>query len=508
MFTALIILAYVLELLILALGIWRGYKLGFYKSLVRTGYLVLIVPISALLANIIAHSVAHAVMGRVSSINNVTLYSLFQSSPETVSLVEALVSSIAFSVIFSVLFGILELLSLIKFNAISDKLTKKLNTHDKSKAIKWGGLGIGLFNGLVSATILLIPLCLAVSILGTTDAQALNALRVPADDHNHRDETYYVALPSSLLLKSVTHISDKDIPDEYSELRNANMNGVDEAPDIINGVGYALITYRNSVGHEKENRQAVLDALGAANAHSGDSQALPVIFTNLIKNAVDAWECGQSFLGINLTFDNAVAKAFVTNTLDALQNVNSENVHSIVNTLMGDGEHDGIMSNVFILQKNTQSIPQEQQDATSILKENSELVADTLIQLGINDDLQSVNGLVADIGSEYISEVVVNLVNDTEMNDDQVYKFADSVADYAQSNIKNSSADSYNDHVEAVSQLVLEIASNYNYPITSAEATIISVGLISYISETPEDQVSANDLLEYFGYSLDYVPEK
>ena len=53
MFNALVILAYVLELMILALGIWGGYKLGFYKSIVRTVCLILLIPISIIVANVI-----------------------------------------------------------------------------------------------------------------------------------------------------------------------------------------------------------------------------------------------------------------------------------------------------------------------------------------------------------------------------------------------------------------------------------------------------------------------
>ena len=49
--------------------------------------------------------------------------------------------------------------------------------------------------------------------------------------------------------------------------------------------------------------------------------------------------------------------------------------------------------------------------------------------------------------------------------------------------------------------MVINTASSYNYPISPSEATIVSVGLLSYATETPDEEISAEDLLEYFGYS-------
>lgn len=500
MFTALVILAYVFEILILALCVWRGYKLGVYKSLVRTVYLILIIPISILASNAIAHPVAKIAMDLVRSISNPTISSLVNSSPETFTLIEALVSALLFSIIFAILFGILELLSLIKFNAVATKITKKLDNPEKAKAIKLGGLGVGLLNGAISSAILLIPLCLVISLLGTSDSQALTALHVPTDEHVHREKTYYVNVPSSLLLKRVTQISDKDIPEEYSELKHMHVNFVEEGPNIINEAGYAINAYTYAHDHGKDNKESILSAIGAANAHDGNSKALPAIFANIIKKAVDAWEHGDTFLGIDLGFDNAFAKAFVAKTLEALKNVNTNNVHSIVDSLMGDGEHDGIMNNVFTLQKSTQA--NQDQSAVEVLKTNSDLVADTLVQLGQSNDLKSINTLVADIGSTYIADVMTNMVDSSNMSEDKIYDFADSVAEYTQNNIKTNDEEvSYEEHVEEISQMVINTASSYNYPISPSEATIVSVGLLSYATETPDEEISAEDLLEYFGYS-------
>lgn len=502
MFTALVILAYVLELLILALGVWRGYKLGLYKSIIRTVYLILIIPISILISNAISHSVAKVIVDLIRASSNATLSSLVKASPETFKLVEALASAVIFAVAFAILFGILELISLIKFNAIASKMTDKFENPEKSKATKLGGVGVGLLNGALSASILLIPLCLVVSLLGTSDSEALATLHVPTDNHVHRDETYYVNIPSSLLLRRVTQISDKDIPEEYAELKHMHVNFVDEGPDIINEAGYALNAYAYAHDHGKDNKESILIAIGAANAHEGNSKALPAIFANIMKHAVDAWDHGDAFLGINLNFNNAVAKAFVSKTLDALRNVNTGNVHSIIDTLMGDGEHDGVMSNVLVLQQKTKDSNNNEEAHTTIttLKENSELVADTLLQLGKDDDLQSVNELVAEIGSDYVSEII----SDIFVNKEKVNDFAETVTNHAKENIVDSEikTEDYEEHVSDIAQIIKDTSDTYNYPITDAESTILSVGLISYISQTEPEDMTPESLLDYFGFNI------
>lgn len=503
MLALLVGLAYVLEALLVSLGIWRGYKLGLFKGLVRTVYLVCIIPISILIARGISHPVATKILSLITSGSNPTINSLVQASPETFVLIEALTASIIFSISFAILFGIIGLISLIKFNAIASKITNKFDNEKNASLKKWGGVGIGLVNGVLSAAIALIPICLIISTLGTPDTAALNSLHIPTDtqENIHHEKTYYVALPSSLLLRTVTHISDKDIPEEYSQLKHHNLNFVDEAPDIINEAGYALLAYKNSHDHGKDSKQSILDAIGAANAHDGDSQVLPAIFANLIKKAAEAWEHGESFLGIDLNFNNAIAKAFVSKTLAALKNVDSNNVHSVVDTLMGDGEHEGIMTNVFILQEKTKTNMAGNTTAT-ILKENSELVADTLVQLGKDEDLQSVNDLVADIGSEYMSEVFGDIFVDND-NNDKVNNFADKIINYAKENDDlKSNSENYEEYVSSVSQIIEDTANSYNYPITDSESIIVSVGLISYLSQAEPDEMTAESLLNYFGVNL------
>ena len=57
--------------------------------------------------------------------------------------------------------------------------------------------------------------------------------------------------------------------------------------------------------------------------------------------------------------------------------------------------------------------------------------------------------------------------------------------------------------INGITQEVISAANEYDYPISSAEATIIAVGLASYFEST--DEVTTEGLMQYFGFSADEI---
>ena len=150
----------VLEILIIALGILIGYKRGVGRSVVRLIYLAVIGIVSFFTARAIAFKVSLPAFEAVYKFLPADIQHLFEKSHNLELLVENIVGAIIAPVIFAAMFGILQLLTLICFKRISQKLvaaiTKK--TDAPTIASKWIGAGVGLVASVAIAAVLLISL--------------------------------------------------------------------------------------------------------------------------------------------------------------------------------------------------------------------------------------------------------------------------------------------------------------------------------------------------------------
>ena len=504
----LIFATYVCGIAILITSAIAGYKRGLFGSLVRTVYIVVISVVSGLIAYLISPSVTHAI---TTHITHPTIVSFFETTPETVLLVEAMITPILFSIIWTVLFGIFELVSMIKFTSVSEWIEEKATHHHSHHDKKGIGVAVGVFNGLISSAILLIPLCFVVTILNTADMEALQALHIPVDhQYQHAAHT-----PSEILLNFTTSVNNDQIPDEYSELRQTGLNMKDEATGILNAIGCAKTTYDDAKSHQKNQKELICMEIGAINAMSQTNPhapaTVPYIFANVIKAAANVWSQGGEFLGINMPIDNKMTQALVSSTLSVLKDVTPENAPSVIYTLMGDGHEIGVINNIFELQNKSSTY-----DSTAdMLKDNDELIADTLIKLGESEDLHTINNAVNEIGQEYIQSAKDQLFNNEEISSEKkketLEKLTDSVASYTNNQNKDDDAASddeteeptYQEQIENISQEIISTADEYNYPISSAEATIIAVGLTSYFEST--DEITTEGLMQYFGFSEDEI---
>ena len=252
-----------------------------------------------------------------------------------------------------------------------------------------------------------------------------------------------------------------------------------------------------------------INAMSQTNPHA--PATVPYIFANVIKVAANVWSQGGEFLGINMPIDNKMTQALVSSTLSVLKDVTPENAPSVIYTLMGDGHEIGVINNIFELQNKSSTY-----DSTAdMLKDNDELIADTLIKLGESEDLHTINNAVNEIGQEYIQSAKDQLFNNEEISSEKkketLEKLTDSVASYTNNQNKDDDAASddeteeptYQEQIENISQEIISTADEYNYPISSAEATIIAVGLTSYFEST--DEITTEGLMQYFGFSEDEI---
>ena len=502
----LLVATYILGIAILLISAIAGYKRGMFGSLLRTVYIIVISAISGVVAYFVSHNITHSL---INLINNPTAVALMEATPETVQMIEVMVTPIVFSIIWTILFGLLELISMIKFNSVSEWVETKTTHHTPQHDKKTIGTIVGVCNGVISSAILLIPLCFVVSILNTAELSVLQELNIPVD---HQYE-YAARTPSDALLKLTTSVHDNHIPEEYAGLCKTGLNMKDEAPCLLNAVGHAKTAYDEAKSHHMSQRETLCLEIGAINSMSQNdshvSSTMPYIFANVIHLAADTWSHGDAFLGIQLPTDNQMTKALISNMLDILKNVTPENATSVVNTLMGDGHEVGVINNFLELQSQSSSYD----NMGDMIKENDELVADTLIKLGKSEDLHTINNVVNEMGQEYIQSASEKLFDNETISNEQkketLNKLTDSVSSFANKTETEETAGAqentttYEEQIDSISSEVMSMANEYNYSMSSAEATIIAVGLSSYFEST--DEVTTEGLMKYFGFSAEEI---
>lgn len=529
MTSALIISIYIAEFIALAFGAFIGYRLGLFRSIVRTIYLIILIPISLVLANIISHPIVNSIIKFLSNINNSTIKALADSSPETFAFIGAIITPFISLALFAIFFALLELLTLIKFKYISDKITAPISANTtNSTTNKWGGLGIGILNGALSATVLLIPLCIATSVLSSSDYSSTwetlkfdEYIAVRAEEENavtYNEMSHFsvskclslnvlntksntIIIPSNWLLPMLTSVGSQTLPEEYSVMISDDLCMIDEAPYLLNAIIQFLNAHSEAVDQHKTSSSAIFRALGAANEASGESRVIPVMFTEVLVHAAQAWARGETFLGIDLQTSNEFTSAMISKALDTLQQATPENIHSIVRTLMGNGHEDGVMPNILILKSQISS----DQTSTTTIKNNDKMIADTLIQLGKDEDLQSINDVMDEMGTEYIQNTGTQFFNN-EIYDDEKKQAFDILKETIIQCLKQSCSDSDNNYearVHALAATIRETSASYNHEISAAESTILAVGLISHFES--QEEITLTSVLEYFGFSSNEI---
>jgi len=497
----LIAATYILGLAILLISAITGYKRGMFGSLVRTIYIAVISIISGVVAYFSSPRIAHAI---TTVIKQPEIVKLMESTPETVQLIEAMVTPIIFSILWTILFGILELISMIRFNSVADWIETKTTHHKAQHDKKISGIAIGAFNGLLSSAVLLIPLCLVVSILNNAEPEVLQTLHIPVD-HQYQ---HAVHTPSDALLTLTTSVHKNQIPDEYSGLRDVKFTMKEEAPCLLNAVGHAKMAYDDAKSQHKSSKETICMEIGAINSMSQSdshvSTTMPYIFANIIKLAADTWSHGDAFLGIQIPINNKMTQPLVSSTLDILKNVTPDNASSVINTLMGDGHEVGVINNFLELQ--SQSAAYETMG--DMLKDNDELIADTLIKLGKSEELHTINNVVNEMGQEYIKSASDQLFNNEAISAEKKKETLDKLTESLKPEKNEDSNDqdtpvTYEEQINDITEEVISAANEYDYSMSSAQATIIAVGLASYFEST--DEVTTEGLMEYFGFSADEI---
>lgn len=495
-FNLLSVIIYVLEGIILCLAIYHGFRRRVGKSLIRTIYLLVTLIISYIVAAVVSPKISDALVNLLNKIDMDIINSILIDSPETGELCKILITPYVISLLFSAVFISLWLLSFIKFSSISSKIIGKNKLSIKPQTGKLVGAAVGLLNGLIIISVVLIPLCLACSVL-EKDSLIIN----DSDIESKERQSYSVLIPSSIVLHKITNIRVGAVPEAYTDIFKNDINMMCETPWLINAGKQGVDVYKAALDRDLSTRESIFCAIGAVNEASGQSEVIPAILTRILLIASDRWSEGQEFIGIKLESNNALASSLISKTLEIVKSTGINNVKTTVRTLMGNGYDEGVINNIMFL-----SSLQEESDTgvPSInVKESTDALADTLISFGKNDDFKEVSDSVSeDIKIEYADEAKDKLFP-AEATDQEKKEVATTLVEeinaYNKTSIDADDAYDYEAHVNNVAEYIMEVDEKYNYEATESEALMLAISLVSYLDST--DDATAESVLQYFDFT-------
>ncbi|HHT54484.1 MAG TPA: CvpA family protein [Clostridiales bacterium] len=501
--TLLSLLFLALQVVILAICIWLGYRRGTGRSVVRLIYLSVLAVLSFFLARWLAGLFSGVALIAVARFYSEPIKQLMLRSPQTEQLVGRIITALLVPVIFALVFGVLQLLSLIRLKTLSEKLILlvKKDGDPKGAASSWIGAGIGVIQGILIAAVLLAPLSCAVVILRSVDSQALEALGLPGYETRQTD-TAGVAIPKNILkpslLPGLVHrdLSSSNggftfagffaglITEALTSIEGYDTNLADEMTVILNATGEAMRIYNESLGSGMSTELAAINAVAVLVPYMEQSVLLPEISSQLLNAATVSWENGESFIGIEPPANaNSPAGVLVGALMQSFRGATPENVEDILNTLVGsDGDRSSVMENIM-------SLTGEEVDVSS--DEAIELLADSLIVIGENQNMAPVIEAVGQLGSDLIREYNITTIPADESG---AY---DEIKNALVEELNTTAELDYESRVNSLADKIVSTAESYNYSVSSAKAKLLAISLMSYFGS--EENITVEGLMEYFG---------
>ena len=260
-----------LQVLIVALGVWLGYKRGIGRGIVRLIELSLIAIVSLSLGRNIAAKIADTAFAMLLPLLGEDISAMISASESMRGLIVGFIGALLVPILFAIFFSVLGLITQILLKLRSKALTKLILGHeeDTSKApSRYIGMAVGAVSAVLVALVLFSPLYTALSLVGGLSDESValigTLLEAPeADENTPVDPDAALAVRVSLLkpkgLNLVSLINEVRAVSTVTAPLSLNLatattpegeryNAVKEAVALTNAVGAAAtaITEENN----------------------------------------------------------------------------------------------------------------------------------------------------------------------------------------------------------------------------------------------------------------------
>ncbi len=348
---AIVISFYALELLIVAFGVFLGYRRSTGRSLVRLSYLIVIGILSVVVSRLVAAPLSAALYsplrGMLKGIFDGDVSAIFDASPELDRLLIGFVGALCIPIVFSVVFGLLQALTMICQKRISKRIVRWITHSDAepTKGARFGGAAIGLVSSVLVVMGLFAPIYEVETIASQLSEDAVHIvekMETPAK----RPTAQLGVLPPAVneLLESLCKLPAALRLFDYTDLLTlaktpdgVRYRGAHEAGVLAN----AAIIVVDELDHMQrgEGDEDMMHTIGqvatVALGELSGSDMSREIMVDVVRGAGNVLQSGGSIGGIDTVHGSNVQNTLMKGLSGVLANTDKDNLAANMKTLVG-----------------------------------------------------------------------------------------------------------------------------------------------------------------------------
>jgi len=476
---------FIIEAIIVLIGLLVGLKRGMAKALVRLVELVIVAIISLLIGKGITSSLSATVTDLLHANLEEPLKSVLLSAPNSEELILGLVGALVLPIIFVVIFAVLKLISLIGLGAITKLIAGKAK---KNRLI---GAAVGAVTGVLVASVFLCPFYTSAKIFAGVPVEKILEIADLSEDPN-----------AQMLLEQ---FPDKDMTPPVSalfvnmtssfEACGKTYNATTEAPNLIALLLDVTTAYAESEEKGEESLLNVSAAISASVKHLEDSEYIATLTTSLLNAIGESIKSGNDVFGIADGMQGPAAEAILRSLGNILTSVTPENIAANIAALAGDGESEGVIT---VITEITSA-----SDITEVLndKEKVDKIADSLINIASDPNLSSTMDALTEMGVGMLNESIPEV--ETEEREEYMETLSDSVNELLTAT-KDTQGD-FSASVDTATEIIMEkVSASTDREITEGEAKLIAIcalhnfGTAENYANAENAPISMEDLENFF----------
>lgn len=539
--TLLSVLFLVLELVILVGAAVTGYRRGIGKTAIRVLYLTIIGLGSFFLGRFVSFRLSDIIMDTVKGIVPQDVLTLLTTAPELEVLLINLVGALIAPLFFALLFGLLQLITLIYFNTIADKIVHAVYKKEEAPSwSKWAGAGTGAIVGIAVAAVLLSPIFTVIFVAENVpdDTVTIFAEALAEETPNESAAAPSVTgvlraqpAPLSLSIKPSFNVTkfipwDKalvralttyDIPDHHTDDAD-HENASDVLPVLIETAGDALYAYNVTAHNGGTANDALTNAASTVIPHLDEASTIKIASADLLRAMGITLQEKGSVFGIEMpASEDPLLKSMINNLVDSLAHTTPDTVKANMVTLFNTpsisydpvaeekpvvSSNKGLLSTMSKLDKDDPSMSLENEELSSALAESLGNVAD-------NSAMDAVMNDVRDYTVDMISQ------KDVDFADEKYQPFYEEVSQQLTAQItphlSNPEA-SVKDIATDIKPVLNDYLEEYEIEVSDLHTDIVATCIAKEFSDESyivdgELNISVSDIMNFFGISEGDLPD-
>lgn len=488
------IIIFIIEALILGIGVLIGYKRGMVKTAIRLLELIIAAIASLFIGKWLSELVSDKVFALVYANLDGEIAGLLESAPQATELVAGLVGALLMPVIFSLVFILLELLSLIGLSALAKLLAPHFGEQlPPTKKSKWIGAGISALSSLLVAVVVLSPCYTGLRIVANVPSQTLadvsEELGLGRDAFSALPENDMTPPLSSLIVNAATSFGAD----------GASFRASEETPRLLHLAGDVLVSYNKSKDKGESSLLNISAAISSSVSHLKDSEYISRLTTSLLNAIGESIKGGNDIFGIAKGQSGATADIILNSVGNMLTGVTPDNIADNIAAIAGDGESEGVLTVITEITS--------EGDIKDVLadKEKVDKLADSLISIAENPNLSATMDALAEMGTGVIAEALPE--EGSAKREEYLSKMSESVNKLLSAT--KETKDNFEESVNIATNVIMEtISESGTHEITEGEAKIISICALHYFgTEENYESAGSSDASELPPISVEDIEE-